>query len=65
MTQELKEAYPYFYNPEKVANKIKGEEARKLRVLMRGVKIGRAKGGGRIPLVNVFEKKGEKSADDE
>lgn len=32
-------------------------ERRKLRIMMRGIKIGRQKGGGRVSLMNVFEKK--------
>ena len=35
------------------------DERRKLRIMMRGVKIGKAKGGGRVSLMNVFEKKEE------
>lgn len=30
-------------------------DERKLRIMMRGVKIGRKKGGGRVSLMNVFE----------
>ncbi len=35
-------------------------EQRKLRIMMRGVKIGKKKGGAKISLINVFEKKAEK-----
>ena len=35
-------------------------ENKKLRILMRGVKVGRKKGGGKVNLMSVFQTKGEK-----
>jgi hypothetical protein len=38
-------------------------EERKMRILMRGVKIGKKKGGTGFSLMNIFEKKSEKPLD--
>lgn len=35
------------------------EENRQLRILMRGIKIGKRQGGGKIKIMSVFEKQGE------
>lgn len=32
-------------------------ELRKMRILMRGIKIGKKKGGGKVSLMDVFETK--------
>eukprot|EP01017_Pseudomicrothorax_dubius_P004572 TRINITY_DN1094_c0_g1_i11.p1 TRINITY_DN1094_c0_g1~~TRINITY_DN1094_c0_g1_i11.p1 ORF type:complete len:114 (+),score=31.83 TRINITY_DN1094_c0_g1_i11:130-471(+) len=39
------------------------EEQRKLRFLMRGIKIGKKKGGVKTSIINVFERKGVKIRD--
>ncbi len=49
--------YPFFNDLEKEARKKEMFEARKLRILMRGVKIGKKKGGQQISLMSIFEKK--------
>lgn len=40
-------------------------ELRKMRIIMRGIKIGKKKGGGKVTLMDVFEKKTEDDEDDE
>ena len=44
------------------------EENRQLRILMRGIKIGKRQGGGKVKIMSVFEKQGvdkEVHSDDE
>ncbi len=36
------------------------EENRQLRILMRGIKIGKRQGGGKVKIMSVFEKQGGK-----
>ncbi len=52
-------AYPWItYEKEKERHKLMLER-RKVRILMRGVKIGKKKGGEKVAVSNVFEKKSE------
>jgi small subunit ribosomal protein S33 len=39
------------------------EDGRKMRIMMRGVKIGRSKGGGRISIMSIYEKKKEEATE--
>jgi hypothetical protein len=39
-------------------------EDRKMRILMRGIKIGKKKGGEKISLMNIFEKKSDKKTEE-
>ena len=50
--------YPLLQDPEPIEWRRILFEARKLRVMMRGVKVGRKKGGGRVNLMSVFQTKG-------
>lgn len=59
----MTQAVPYFNFTEKKLYLQDLNDKRKLRVLMRGIKIGRKKGGARVSLMNVFEKKSDKQAE--
>lgn len=50
--------FPYLYEVTDIEWKAELFEAKKLRILMRGVKVGRKKGGGRVNLMSVFQTKG-------
>lgn len=50
---------PFYQNKQEIAWKKYLDERRKLRIMMRGVKVGRQKGGGRVSLMNIFETKQE------
>ena len=52
---DLNYAFPWFSYEEERRRKMEMLERRKLRIMMRGIKIGRQKGGGRVSLMNVFE----------
>jgi len=52
---DVKEAFPWFTFSEEQQRQKAMLERRKLRIMMRGIKIGRQKGGGRVSLMNVFE----------
>ena len=41
------------------------EENRQLRILMRGIKIGKRQGGGKVKIMSVFEKQGGKEKTEE
>lgn len=53
--------FPYLYEVADLEWKAELFEAKKLRILMRGVKVGRKKGGGRVNLMSVFQTKGGES----
>ena len=40
-------------------------ELRKMRIIMRGIKIGKKKGGGKVTLMDVFEKKTGEDEDED
>jgi hypothetical protein len=54
------QAIPFLTDNEQKLYQEELNEKRKLRILMRGIKIGRKKGGARVSLMNVFEKKSDK-----
>lgn len=56
--------YPMLLDPEIKEWKQMLLEAKKLRVLMRGVKVGKKKGGGKVNLMSVFQTKGAGSTGD-
>ena len=58
--RNMRRIYPFLKNYEDEERRLLLDERRKLRIMMRGIKIGRSKGGGRVALMNVFEKKEEK-----
>lgn len=49
--------YPYVRLADEYAKKQEVLDEKKLRFMMKGVKIGRKKGGGKLTLMSVFEKK--------
>lgn len=55
--------FPYFRDHDIIKFREEVAEGRKLRILMRGVKIGKKKGGSGFALMNIFEKKADKPAD--
>lgn len=50
--------FPMLYESSDIGWKAALFEAKKLRILMRGVKVGRKKGGGQVNLMSVFQTKG-------
>jgi len=54
---DITEAFPYISYEGDQERKNAQLERRKLRIMMRGIKIGRKKGGAKISLMSVFEKK--------
>ncbi len=56
--------FPYLKDFENSEFKHEILEERKLRILMRGVKIGKKKGTGSFALMNIFEKKSDKPQQD-
>jgi len=52
--------YPFWRNTEKDEFLKLLRQAQILRMIMRGVKVGKRKGGTKVQLLNIFEKKGEK-----
>lgn len=51
----VKEIFPYLQNKQEQERKNFLIERRKLRMMMRGIKVGRLKGGGRVNLMSIFE----------
>ena len=49
--------HPYFDMTEIHKAKRESQETKKFRYMMKGVKVGRKKGGGKVELMSVFEKK--------
>lgn len=49
--------YPFISDMKEQQRKKDLLEERKMRILMRGVKIGRKKGGEKISIMSIFEKK--------
>ena len=49
------DTYKYYEDPDIEEWKDHLEEGRKFRIMMRGIKIGRRKGGGRFNMLNIFE----------
>eukprot|EP01016_Furgasonia_blochmanni_P009574 TRINITY_DN13971_c0_g2_i6.p2 TRINITY_DN13971_c0_g2~~TRINITY_DN13971_c0_g2_i6.p2 ORF type:complete len:172 (+),score=31.90 TRINITY_DN13971_c0_g2_i6:208-723(+) len=55
---DIKLLYPWMVSNEKRVYERQNEERRKMRLLMRGIKIGKEKGGAKVSLMSVFEKRG-------
>lgn len=49
--------HPYFDFRDAKQAKIDSQESKKFKYMMKGVKVGRKKGGGKVELMSVFEKK--------
>ncbi|EGR32354.1 hypothetical protein IMG5_086270 [Ichthyophthirius multifiliis] len=60
---DIFEGFPWIQNQERKEWLKEQMEERKMRILMRGIKIGKKKGGGKVTLMDVLETKKNDSFD--